>query len=158
MSRSDESHALRQRFVLVVERTATNITRVLLDLAMHVHDESEQSAAMPNIRPAAIAERYIKHIRAQDVAGVVALFAPHGTYTVPDGRRFTGAGEIAGWFTKLFASLALTPRVVATIESETAIAVEIKNVLPDGQKRSTANFFYLDSAGLITELRVYQQG
>lgn len=140
--------------VLTVERREQS----LLDAALRVHNHRERGAVMPNMRPAAITERYFKHIREQNVAGIVALFAPAGVYTMPDGRRFTGADEIAGWFTKLFASLALTPQVVATVESDTAIAVEIKNVLPDGQKRSTANFFYLDSAGLIAELRVYQQG
>jgi hypothetical protein len=55
------------------------------------------------------------------------------------------------------ASLALTPQVSATIDSETASAVEIENQLPDGTKRNTANFFYLDDAGLITQLRVYQR-
>jgi hypothetical protein len=113
--------------------------------------------AMPKTRPAEVTDRYLKHIREQNVDGIVALFAPDATYTMPDGRRFTGADEIRGWFSKLFASLALTPQVSATIDSETASAVEIENQLPDGTKRSTANFFYLDDAGLITQLRVYQR-
>jgi ketosteroid isomerase-like protein len=113
--------------------------------------------AMPKIRPAEVTDRYFKHIREQNVAGIVALFAPDATYTMPDGRRFTGADEIRGWFSKLFASLALTPQVSAQIDSESASAVEIENQLPDGTKRSTANFFYLDDAGLITQLRVYQR-
>lgn len=113
---------------------------------------------MPNIRPAQITDRYFKHIREQNVDGVVALFASDATYTMPDGRLFAGADQIRGWFSKLFASLALNPRVVATVESETAIAVEIENILPDGTKRSTANFFFLNGAGQIAQLRVYQQG
>lgn len=113
---------------------------------------------MPKIRPSEVTDRYFKHIREQNAAGIVALFAPGATYTMPDGRRFTGADEIRGWFSKLFASLALTPQIIATIDSETGSAVEIENQLPDGSKRNTANFFYLDDAGLITQLRVYQRG
>jgi ketosteroid isomerase-like protein len=108
-------------------------------------------------KPTEITERYFEHIRGQDVAGVVALFAQDASYFMPDGRAFTGAAEIGGWFTKLFASLALTPRVVATVVADTAIAVEIENILPDGTKRNTANFFYINASGLIEQLRVYQR-
>jgi len=105
-----------------------------------------------------ITDRYFKHIREQNVAGVAALFASDATYTMPDGRRFTGDSEIRGWFSKLFASLVLTPRIVSTVATETAVAVEIENILPDGATRRTANFFHLNSQGLIEALRVYQQG
>lgn len=108
--------------------------------------------------PTEVTARYFEHIRNQDVAGVVALFAQDAVYFMPDGRVFTGADEIRGWFSQLFGSLALSPRVVGSIASESAIAVEIENDLPDGRTRSTANFFYLDAHGLITQLRVYQRG
>jgi hypothetical protein len=130
----------------------------LIGAELRVQMERERDAAMSKIRPAEVTDRYFKHIREQNVAGIVGLFAPAASYFMPDGRRFTGADEIGGWFSKLFSSLALTPQVIATIDSETATAVEIENVLPDGTKRSTANFFYLDDAGLITTLRVYQRG
>ena len=105
-----------------------------------------------------ITDLYFQHIRERNLAGIVALFAKEATCVMPDGRRFTGEAAVHDWFSKLFATQTLTPRVVGTVAAESAFAVEIENDLPDGTRRNTANFFYLDSAGLIERLHVYRRG
>jgi hypothetical protein len=108
--------------------------------------------------PNELAERYFEHIRARNLAGMLSLFADNASFDVPDGRSFAGESAIREWFTQLFTTPALTPRLVAKVIGPTAIAVEIENKLPDGSVRNTANFFHLDSAGRIEHLRVYRRG
>ena len=104
-----------------------------------------------------IADRYFQHIRERNLNAIVGLFAKDATCVMPDGRSFSGEAAVQDWFSKLFATQTLTPRIVATVASDSALAVEIENDLPDGTKRNTANFFHLDSAGLIAHLRVYRR-
>lgn len=105
-----------------------------------------------------VADLYFQHIRERNLTGMVALFAKDATFVMPDGRSFAGEAAVRDWFTKLFATQTLTPRVVAMVAGESALAVEIENDLPDGTKRNTANFFHLNNAGLIEHLRVYRRG
>ena len=105
-----------------------------------------------------IADLYFQHIRERNLAGMLALFAKDATFVMPDGRSFAGEAAVHAWFSKLFATQTLSPRILATVASESAFAVEIENDLPDGTKRNTANFFHLNQAGLIEHLRVYRRG
>lgn len=113
---------------------------------------------MSAIDPDGVAARYFTGMRARDLAGVLALFAPEAVLWVPDGRRFDGVEAIGGWFTHLFGVVGPTPHAVSEVSSSRAIAVEIETQLPDGTTRRTANFFDLDERGLISGLRSYARG
>lgn len=102
-----------------------------------------------------LAERYFTAMREQDLASLRAMFAPDAVLCVPDGRSFAGIEEIVGWFSLLFGSVSPSPRCVAEVPAERAIAVEIETTLPGGAVRRTANFFDLNERGLITGLRSY---
>jgi ketosteroid isomerase-like protein len=108
--------------------------------------------------PTQLAERYFTHIRERNLPGMLALFADNARCVMPDGRSFEGEAAVRAWFTNLFATQTLSPKILGSVASQSGIAVEVENQLPDGSTRNTANFFYLDSSGRIEHLRVYRRG
>lgn len=110
------------------------------------------SAAQP------LADRYFAAMRARDVEALAGLFAEDAVMILPDGRELAGAGSIRAMYDHLFASDAPSPTVKAVIAGADGVAVEIEARLADGSTRRTANFFHLDSGGLIRRLSVYSRG
>ena len=107
------------------------------------------------IDPDGLAARYFAAMRASDREGLLVLFAPDATLSVPDGRTFEGIEAIGAWFTSLFGAVSPSPTCLAEIVGRGAIAVEIETKLADGVVRRTANFFDLNERGLIRALRSY---
>jgi len=105
-----------------------------------------------------VADRYFAGMRERDIESVVALFAPGATFVLPDGRALSGIDAIRGMYRGLFAAAAPSPQPVATIIGTSGVAVEIETRIADGSLRRTANFFHLDSKGLIERLSVYMRG
>ena len=60
-----------------------------------------------------LAARYFAAMRASDLAGLLVLFAPDATLSVPDGRTFHGIAAIGGWFTTLFGAVSPSPTCIA---------------------------------------------
>jgi hypothetical protein len=108
--------------------------------------------------PADLAAAYFQHMRAQDLDGLAALFAPDAVMAFPDGREAQGLEAICGMYRHIFASGAPSPSPAAMIAGTDGVAVEIETRLPDGSSRRTANFFHLGPDGRIARLSVYKRG
>lgn len=104
-----------------------------------------------------LADRYFAAMRERNVAGLLSLFAADATVVFPDGRTVGGAGALRQWFTTLFTTAAPSPQPVAVVVGPRGIAVEIETRLAVGNVRRTANFFHLNSDGLIERLSVYSR-
>lgn len=102
-----------------------------------------------------IVERYFANIRNRDLDALIAFFAPDAAMTLPDGRQFAGVAAIRAMYSGLFAAQPPSPRPVAVIAGAQNVAAEIEAHLPNGTVRRTANFFHLNSAGLIQRMNIY---
>ena len=102
-----------------------------------------------------LVERYFANIRNHELDALIAFFAMDATMTLPDGREFAGVAAIRTMYSGLFAAQSPSPRPVAVIAGIHGAAAEIEVRLPNGTVRRTANFFHLDSAGLIERLSIY---
>jgi len=54
-----------------------------------------------------IDSRYFSAMRARDLSGVLALFAPDASLSLPDGRQVVGRAALDQWFSGLFAGRSL---------------------------------------------------
>jgi ketosteroid isomerase-like protein len=102
-----------------------------------------------------LVDRYFAHMRERNLEGLAKLFAEDATFTLPDGRELSGVAAIREMYTKLFAATPPSPMPLAVIAGPHGVATEIEARLPDGTVRRTANFFHVDSEGLIERLSVY---
>ena len=102
-----------------------------------------------------IVDRYFANIRNRDLDGLIAFFAHDATMALPDGRQFAGVAAIRAMYSGLFAAQSPSPRPVAVIAGAQSVAAEIEAHLPNGTVRRTANFFHLNSAGLIQRMSIY---
>jgi uncharacterized protein (TIGR02246 family) len=109
------------------------------------------------VNPKDVAERYFANIKARDIEGLCALYAEDATFTLPNGKEFKGLAAIREMHMSVFAAASPVPSPQATVVGESSIAVEIEAALPDGTKRRTANFYYLNNAGRIQRLGVYMR-
>ena len=105
-----------------------------------------------------VADRYFACMHGRDLDALLALFADHATMILPDGTEIHGVTVLREMYRGLFAMTPPAPAPVAFIVGLDGVAVEIKTSLPDGTTRLTANFFHLDSNGLIERLSVYKRG
>lgn len=110
------------------------------------------------MNPADVTERYFASVRARDLDGLVALYAQDASFTLPNGREFTGIDAIREMHRSVFAAGGANPTPLHSITGPDSIAVEIEARLPDGTLRRTANFYYLNEAGRIRALSVYMRG
>jgi ketosteroid isomerase-like protein len=109
------------------------------------------------INPSEIAERYFASVRARDIEAFMALFAVDATLTLPDGRMISGLADIRKMESETFEKGAPHPTPTAIVYSQDAIAVQIDVRVSSGAVLKMANFYVLDSAGLIKTLSVYRQ-
>ena len=110
------------------------------------------------MNPQDTAERYFAAIRAKDIEALAALYAEDATFTLPNGKQFTGAAAIKEMHASVFAHGSPTPTPLAMVIGGQSIAVEIEAKLPDGSARHTANVYHLTETGKIQRLSVYMQG
>lgn len=102
-----------------------------------------------------LADRYFASMKSRDLEGLMTLFATDATMILPDGREFSDVTAIRAMYVGLFAMQPPVPTPIAMIAGAQGVATEIEAQLPNGTVRRTANFFHLDSAGLIKRLSVY---
>ncbi len=105
-----------------------------------------------------LADRYIANVREKNLDGMMTLFAEDAVFVTPDSREFAGAAAIRALYTQLFAANLPPPSIAAAVASANEAAIEITAQLPDGSTRCTANFYHLNSAGLIQRLSTYRRG
>ena len=102
-----------------------------------------------------LVESYFANIRNQNLDGLIAFFAHDATMTLPDGREFAGVAAIRAMYGALFTAQSPSPRPIAVIAGAQGLAAEIEATLPNGTVRRTANFFHLNSAGMIQRMSIY---
>lgn len=107
--------------------------------------------------PQATVDGYFNAIRAKDIDALMALYAEDATFTLPNGKSFTGKDAIRQTHLGVFASGSPYPNPVARIAGTDGIAVEIEASLPDGSKRQTTNIYRFDDTGKIRSLGVYMR-
>ncbi|MFT3965260.1 MAG: nuclear transport factor 2 family protein [Sphingobium sp.] len=110
------------------------------------------------MQPEHVAQNYFAAIRAKDIDGLIALYAPDASFTLPNGKRFEGVAAIREMHLGVFAAGSPTPTPLAMVVGPSSVAVEIEARLPDGTARHTANFYHLDTDGRIARLSVYMRG
>jgi uncharacterized protein (TIGR02246 family) len=102
-----------------------------------------------------VIDGYFAAIRAKDIDGLMTLYAADATFSLPDGRQFTGTEAIRAMHSSVFSAAAPVPSHGRAIMAQSAAAIEIEARLPDGSVRHTTNHFYLDGEGRIERLSVY---
>lgn len=107
--------------------------------------------------PLAVAERYFACVRARDLEGLMELYAKDASFTLPNGREAHGIDAIREMHRTVFAAGGPFPTPLQTIAGTDSVAVEIEARLLDSTVRRTANFYYLNSAGLIQAVSVYMR-
>lgn len=105
-----------------------------------------------------VANRYFECIRARDIDGLIALYAPDAVFIAPGGQEVIGAPAIRQMQLGVFERGAPMPSPQALFLGESGVAVEIRSQLGDGTITRTVNVFTLDSDGRIARLSVYRQG
>ncbi|MBU6267913.1 MAG: nuclear transport factor 2 family protein [Sphingomonadales bacterium] len=108
--------------------------------------------------PNATVDGYFAAIRAKDIDALMALYAEDATFTLPNGKAFTGKVAIRATHEAVFASGSPYPTPGARFVGSEGIAVEIAAALPDGTVRQTTNHYRFDDAGRIRSLGVYMRG
>jgi uncharacterized protein (TIGR02246 family) len=109
------------------------------------------------VNPKDVADRYFAAIRTRDIESLMGLYADDATFVLPNGKEFRGVAAIRAMHESVFVASAPKPVPQAMILGETAVAVEIQAQMPDATSRRTANFYYLNSHGLIQRLSVYMR-
>ncbi|MFT3930948.1 MAG: nuclear transport factor 2 family protein [Spongiibacteraceae bacterium] len=102
-----------------------------------------------------LATRYFSCVKNRDLDGLCALYSSDAELVLPDGRELFGVAAIREMYSGLFASQAPSPTPVHIVADVDAVAAELEIRLPNGDIRRTANFFSLDSTGLIKRLSIY---
>lgn len=104
-----------------------------------------------------LANRYFSSVKNRDLDSLCALYIADAELVLPDGRELFGVTAIREMYSGLFASQAPSPTPVHVVVGDGAVAAELEIRLPNGDIRRTANFFSLDSAGLIKRLSIYSR-
>ncbi len=107
------------------------------------------------MRNSDLANRYFSSVKHQDLDSLCALYSADAELILPDGRELLGVEAIREMYRGLFASQAPSPTPVHIVVSAGSVAAELEIRLPNGDIRRTANFFSLDSQGLIKRLSIY---
>jgi hypothetical protein len=108
--------------------------------------------------PEEVVRCYFASIRAKDIGSLMALYAEDATFTLPNGKTFSGKDAIRQMHLGIFSAGSPIPSPLSMVMNTSGVAVEIEARLPDGGVRHTANFYYLNCDGLIERLGVYVRG
>jgi 3-hydroxyisobutyrate dehydrogenase-like beta-hydroxyacid dehydrogenase len=108
--------------------------------------------------PQTTVDGYFAAVRARDIDALMALYAEDATFTLPNGKSFTGKDTIRGVHQSVFDSGSPFPSPGARFVGAEGIAVEIEAQLPDGSVRNTTNHYRFDETGKILSLGVYARG
>jgi uncharacterized protein (TIGR02246 family) len=109
------------------------------------------------VNPRDVADRYFAAIRSRDIESLMALYADDATFVLPNGKESRGVAAIRAMHEGVFNASSPKPLPQAVVLGEAAVAVEIEAQMPDGSSRRTANFYHLNSHGLIQRLSVYMR-
>jgi 3-hydroxyisobutyrate dehydrogenase-like beta-hydroxyacid dehydrogenase/ketosteroid isomerase-like protein len=110
------------------------------------------------VDPQQTVDGYFRAIRAKDIDALMALYAADATFTLPNGKSFSGKDEIRKLHLGVFAAGSPYPTPGARFVGAEGIAVEITAQLADGSVRHTTNHYRFDEAGRIRSLGVYARG
>ncbi len=110
------------------------------------------------VDPQSTVEGYFEAVRAKDIDALMALYADDATFTLPNGKSFSGRDDIRALHQSVFASGSPFPTPGARFSGAEGIAVEIAAQLPDGSVRNTTNHYRFNDAGKIISLGVYARG
>jgi hypothetical protein len=102
-----------------------------------------------------LADQYFSSVRKRDLDSLCALYAPDAVLAMPDGTELNGVAAIRAMYSGLFANNAPSPTALNVTVGDNLVATELQIRLPNGESRYTADFFHLNSAGLIARLNVY---
>ena len=94
---------------------------------------------------------------AQDIDGLMALYAANAVFVLPVGAVCKGERAICALHEEAFRAHWPTPEPRSTLVAAASASVECEAFLPDGSIRHTANFFYFDERNRIERLVVYRQ-
>jgi uncharacterized protein (TIGR02246 family) len=107
------------------------------------------------VNPKDVADQYFAAIKSRDIDCLMALYADDATFVLPNGKESKGVAAIRAMHQSVFDLSPPIPVPRAMIVGDVAVAVEIEAQMPDGTSRRTANFYQLNSDGLIQRLSVY---
>jgi 3-hydroxyisobutyrate dehydrogenase-like beta-hydroxyacid dehydrogenase len=110
------------------------------------------------VDPQKTVDSYFEAVRAKDIDALMSLYTENATFTLPNGKSFTGKEEIRALHLSVFASGSPFPNPGVRFSGTEGIAVEIVAHLPDGAVRNTTNHYHFDEAGKIQTLGVYARG
>ncbi|HEX7858548.1 MAG TPA: NAD(P)-binding domain-containing protein [Sphingobium sp.] len=119
---------------------------------------TEADGGAAPVDPQSTVDGYFEAVRAKDIDALMALYAEDATFTLPNGKSFSGKDNIRAVHLSVFASGAPFPTPGARFAGAEGIAVEVAAQLPDGSVRNTANHYRFDDAGKIRALGVYARG
>ncbi|MDE2404202.1 MAG: nuclear transport factor 2 family protein [Sphingomonadales bacterium] len=117
-----------------------------------------EAAGRPDGDREATVDGYFDAIRARDIDALMALYAEDASFTLPNGKVFTGKPAIRATHEAVFAAGSPYPTPTGRFTGTQGIAVEIEAALPDGTVRHTTNHYRFDDAGKIRSLGVYMRG
>jgi 3-hydroxyisobutyrate dehydrogenase len=119
---------------------------------------TEAEGGATPVDPNRTVEGYFSAIRAKDIDALMALYGEDATFTLPNGKSFTGKPAIREVHLGVFAAGAPFPTPGACFGGPEGMAIEIAAQLPDGSVRQTTNHYRFDDAGKIKSLGVYMRG
>lgn len=102
-----------------------------------------------------LAQQYFSSIKNRDLDSLCALYRDDAELVLPDGRELFGVNAIREMYNGLFGAQAPSPTPIHIVVGDSSVAAELEIRLPNGDIRRTANFFSLDSDGLIKRLSIY---
>jgi 3-hydroxyisobutyrate dehydrogenase-like beta-hydroxyacid dehydrogenase/ketosteroid isomerase-like protein len=119
---------------------------------------TESEGGAPPVDPRKTVDAYFAAVRAKDIDALMSLYATDATFTLPNGKSFSGQGDIRQLHLSVFNAGSPFPTPGARFVGAEGIAVEIAAQLPDGSVRQTTNHYRFDDAGRIRSLGVYARG
>lgn len=102
-----------------------------------------------------LANQYFSCVRDRNLDSLCALYVTDAVLAMPDGTELIGVAAIRAMYSGLFANHAPTPTPINITVGDNLVTTELQIQLPNGDIRHTADFFHLNSEGLITRLNVY---
>lgn len=102
-----------------------------------------------------LAAQYFSSVRNQNLDSLCALYVADAVLAIPDGTELIGVAAIRNMYASLFANQAPSPTPINVVVGDNMVTAELQIQLPNGDIRHTANFFHLNSEGLIKRLNVY---
>jgi 3-hydroxyisobutyrate dehydrogenase-like beta-hydroxyacid dehydrogenase len=119
---------------------------------------TEAAGGATPIDPQRTVDGYFDAVRAKDIDALMSLYAADATFTLPNGKSFSGKEDIRTLHLSVFAAGSPYPNPGTRFVGPEGIAVEIAAQLHDGSVRQTTNHYRFDDAGKIRSLGVYARG